>query len=131
MSEMVYAALALAALYLFEDHERERTGQAKGIWAGAIIGLAFLANFGNRPCSSDNVNSMFRREWRKAILPVGVASLFVLTWMAWTFFNKPPVQGVNAAYYSGYSSGIDQTLTDLQLLNNTSRLATILNVCDN
>jgi hypothetical protein len=42
LSELAYAALSLAALYLAERYEKSRSGLAVGMITGLVIGLTFL-----------------------------------------------------------------------------------------
>jgi hypothetical protein len=129
MSEMLYAALAVGALYLSEKYEKEETGHVTGIWAGVMMGLAAVTrSSGIALLMAVLLYLMMQRKWKKAVLAVGVASLFVLVWMVWSYANRTTAEGTNALYYAGYSGGINQTISDLQMLNETSKFTTIINV---
>ena len=129
MAEMVYAALAVLALYLSEKYVQERGSTRAGVAVGVVMGLAFLTRTsGITLLLAFLCYSIFRSQLKRALLPAAVASLFVVAWIGWSYLNRPAADGGNALYYSSYAAGMNQTIRDLQVLNGTSWSATLFNI---
>lgn len=129
MSDTMYALLSVCALYFAERYEKERTSWVTGVGAGAAIGLAFLTrSSGITLLVAVAAYYVWRRQLKRASLPIAVASLFVLAWVGWTYANQSNAEGINAAYYSSYARGYSQVISDLQSLNDTSIFVTWLTV---
>ena len=130
MSEMVYAALAVAALYMAERYEKEEKGTiGAGIAVGVVIGLAFLTrSSGIALLIASAFYFVIRGQWKRVLVPAAVASLFVLSWMSWSYFNPSTAEGVNAVYYSNYFRSYSTVYGYLEAMNDASKIATILNV---
>jgi len=128
-SEMLFALLAVAALHLAEKHERAASTLLTGVFGGVLIGLAFLTrSSGIALLISVAVYYAIRRQWKKALLPVTVASLFVIGWIAWCYVNKTSAQSVNVPYYTSYIGHLNQVVSDLQAQSGSSRLTVFLNM---
>ncbi|MEK6321640.1 MAG: glycosyltransferase family 39 protein [Acidobacteriota bacterium] len=131
MSDVMYALLSVCALYFAERYEKERKSWVTGVGAGAAIGLAFLTrSSGITLLVAVAVYYALRRQWKRALLPLAVAILFVLAWVGWSFVNRNTPEGVNAIYHSNYLRGYGRIISDLQAQNNTSLLMTLLNVVE-
>ncbi len=130
ISEVLFALLSVATLYIAEKYEREPRG-----WIGAVLGLVAGLAFLTRTSGlvlliALAVYFALRRKWRRALLPIMVGSMFVIAWWSWCYFNRNSGGGEHAAYYAGYVRGIDSTLDKLQLLNHSSRLAAHLKIIE-
>ncbi|HET9532705.1 MAG TPA: glycosyltransferase family 39 protein [Blastocatellia bacterium] len=129
LSELVFALLSVAALHLAEKYEKERNNWVTAMSLGVIMGLVFLTRTsGAVMLVAVAVYFVWRHQWRKALLPISVAGVFVIGWVAWCYVNRTTVEGAHAAYYAGYMHGIDSTISNLQALNNTSKLMVHLNI---
>ena len=123
ISEVVFALLSVAALHLAEKYEKERSGWTTGAGLGLIAGLVFLTRTsGLVLLAAVAVYYFYRRQWKRVLLPVGVAGLFVIGWFGWCYFNRSTVGGEHASYYAGYLRGISETVARLASLNETSSL---------
>jgi 4-amino-4-deoxy-L-arabinose transferase-like glycosyltransferase len=128
-SEMLFALLAVAALHLVEKHERDTNPSLTGVLAGTLIGLAFLTrSSGIALVFSAAVYFGIRRQWKRGLLPVALASLFVVGWTTWCYVNKTAAHGVNVPYYTSYVGHLNQVVGDLQALSGSSRLTVLLNM---
>lgn len=126
-SEMVYAALSVAGLYLAETYEKEQKSRASGVLLGGVLGLTFLTrSSGIALLIAVGTYFVIRRQSMRAVLAVGVGSLFVLGWMVWCYANKTNAEGVNVAYYTSYLGHFNQVVNDLGAMNHTSWLMTFL-----
>ena len=129
VSEMVYAALSVAALLLAERYERERKDWIFGAGVGVVIGLAFLTrSAGIALLLAVAVYFIIRRQWRRGLLPIAVGGAFVIGWLVWSYLNKTTVEGVNVAYYTSYLRDFDEVLNSLQAIRNESKLAILLSI---
>jgi|GEM_PF-963997 len=125
-SEILFALLAVAALHLTEKHDRAANSSLTGVFAGIVIGLAFLTRTsGIALLISAAAYYAIRRQWKKAVAPIVVASLFVIGWVVWCSVNKTSAQGVNVAYYTSYVGHLNQVVADLQAQSGSSRLAVL------
>ena len=128
-SEMLFALLGVAALYLAEKHERSERALLIGVLAGVLIGLAFLTrSSGIALLLSVPVYHVIRRQWKRAVLPVTVASLFVIGWIVWCSVNRTDAQSVNVPYYTSYIGHLNQVITDTQAQSGSSKLTILLNM---
>jgi 4-amino-4-deoxy-L-arabinose transferase-like glycosyltransferase len=128
-SEMLFAMLSVAGLYMAEKYEKEAMSWLSGIALGALIGLAFLTrSSGLALLIAVGLHFAVRRRWRQTLLPVGVGSLFVLGWAAWSYFNRTTFEGGNSAYYTSYVRDIGAILDNLADQSNGSRLAALLTI---
>jgi 4-amino-4-deoxy-L-arabinose transferase-like glycosyltransferase len=128
-SEMVYAALSVAGLYLAETYEKEEKSWVNGVALGVVLGLVFLTrSSGIAVLIAVAAYYLFRRHSMRAVLPVGVGSLFVLGWLVWCYANKTNVEAVNVAYYTDYVGYFKQVVGDLASTNGTSFLMTFLSM---
>jgi hypothetical protein len=128
-SEMLFSMLSLAALYIVEEHENSPRNLALGFTAGALIGLAFLTrSSGIALVISVSVYFISRRKWKNALLPVGVALLFVIGWTAWCYFNRSNDAGLNTPYYTSYLGHLRQVVSDSQMQSGSSLVAVLLNM---
>lgn len=130
VSEVLFALLSTATLYLAELYERDERS-----WIGAVLGLFAGLAFLTRTSAIVLLMTVasylvLRHRWKKALLPVAVGSLFVIAWLGWGYINRNPGSGEHASYYAGYARGIDATLGQLQALNNVSRLSAHLQIIE-
>src|SRR5215813_2657117 len=125
ISEMPYAALAVLGLYLSERYtEQPETGWLRGTAVGVVSGLAFLTRTsGITLVAAIAIYLALRRGWRRALVPVAVAGLVVICWVAWCYFNRTTVQGVNVAFYTNYVRDVREVIASLQSVNNSSEPA--------
>jgi hypothetical protein len=126
LSDMLCAAISVAGLYLAEKYEGEEArGRAPGIALGIILGLAFLTR-------SSAITLMIavaayyvmRRQWRRVLLPMAIAGVFVVGWAVWCYLNRSSFSSVNSEYYAGYVRCFGGAYKYLQALNGTSTLMT-------
>src|SRR6185503_6079266 len=97
-SEMVSAALSVGTLHLAERHEKQRGRPTTGLLIGALIGLTFVTrSSGISLLIAVSAYYVLRRQWQKAGLVVGIASLFVIGWIGWRYANNTSAEGVNVA----------------------------------
>jgi len=128
-SEMVYAALSVAGLYLAETHEKEQNNWSSGVVLGAVLGLAFLTrSSGIALLIAVGAYYVIRRQSMRAFVVVGVGGLFVLGWIVWCYANKTNAEGVNVAYYTSYLGHFNQVVNDLGTMNHTSWPMTFLGI---
>jgi hypothetical protein len=128
-SEMLFALLAVATLHLAEQDERPANARLRGVLLGALIGLAFLTrSSGIVLLISVAIYYCTKKQWRRAVLPVTVASLFVVGWIAWCYVNRTDAQNVNVLYYTSYISHLNEVVRDLQAQSGSSRLTVLLNM---
>jgi hypothetical protein len=128
-SEMVYAALSVAGLYLAETYEKGQKSRARGVLLGVVLGLTFLTrSSGIALLIAVGAYFVIRRQATRAVLAVGVGSLFVLGWIVWCYANKTNAEAVNVAYYTSYFGYVKQVVNDLQTINHTSLLMTLLGI---
>ena len=128
-SEMLFALLAVSALHLTEKYDKAANTSLTGLFAGILIGLAFLTrSSGIALVISVAVYFVIRRQWKKALLPVAVASLFVVGWIAWCSVNKTNAQGMNVTFYTNYGAHLNEVVGDLQAQSGSSKLTVLLNI---
>ena len=128
-SEMVSAALSVGTLYLAERHEKQRGRPTTGLLIGALIGLAFLTrSSGISLLMAVAAYYVLRRQWQKAGLVVGIASLFVIGWIGWCYANNTTAEGVNVAYYTSYWRDLLNAINDLQPQNDFSKVGVFLSI---
>jgi hypothetical protein len=129
MAEVVFAPLSVCALCLAEKHDGKGHAWVGGIGLGILIGLVSLTRTSGLPLLvAVAAFYVLRGRWRRGLLPIAIATIFVVAWFAWVRVNGSELKGEHAAYYAGYAQGISQTLTNLALLNGTSRLMVLLKV---
>ncbi|HUK91031.1 MAG TPA: hypothetical protein VLZ81_11570 [Blastocatellia bacterium] len=102
-AEMTFAALCTLALLLAEMYEGRARAPALGLALGVVMGLAFLTRV-NAVSLIIAVALYFglARRWRRLLLSVGVASLFVLSWGIWTHVNRTTHFETNAIFMTDY-----------------------------
>jgi hypothetical protein len=101
-SEMFYAALSVVALYLAEKYEKGRNNWFVGCALGLLTGLAFLSrSAGVALLLALAVYFLLRRQ-RNGVLPVAIAGVLVLGWLAWGYLNSTAIQDTNAGSYETY-----------------------------
>jgi hypothetical protein len=118
ISEVLFAALSLAALHIAERYGDERTTWKTGALLGLLAGLVFLTRTsGLALLASITFYYLYRRQLKRAAIPVFITLVFVVGWFGWCYLNRSSVGGEHASYYAGYSSGIADTIGRLQRLN--------------
>lgn len=128
-SEMVYAALSIAALFLAEELDAGRRKNLVGPALGLAMGLSFLTrSTGVALLVAVAVYFVLRRKLRPALLPLAVGGLFVGGWFVWCSLNRTSFSGINVAYYTNYLAHFRNVLLDIQANTHTSMLLTILGV---
>jgi 4-amino-4-deoxy-L-arabinose transferase-like glycosyltransferase len=128
-SEMVYAALSVWALHLAEDYRQEKGRAKDGLILGIVLGLTFLTRTsGVALIGAVGIYYFIKKDWKRALLPVGVAGTFVAGWVVWCAVNKTAAEGVNVAYYTSYLGHLSEVVRDLQAQNHSSALAVFLNI---
>jgi hypothetical protein len=128
-SEMLFGMLSVAGLYVAEKYEKEAMSLWGGIALGGLMGLAFLTrSSGVALLLAVGLHFAIRRRWRHALLPVGVGSLFVLGWAAWSYLNRTTFDGGNAAYYTSYVRDMGSILSNLADHSAGSKLAALLTI---
>ena len=123
-SEMLYAALSVAALYLAEKYEKERDNWALGSAVGVIAGLAFLTRSAGVALVLAMALYFLLRRQPKGFLPVIIAGVFVLGWLGWGYVNGPTIENTNAGSYESYY----QTFRALIGNHSQSNLTTLLSL---
>jgi len=125
-SEAVYAFVSVVALYLAEKYENHDRSWTTGVLVGAVVGLTYLTrSVGITLLVAIALSSLLRRQWKRALIPIGVASLFVVGWALWTHANKTTAQGINVAYYTNYFGHINYVISSLQDQNGMTRAGVI------
>ncbi|HET9532704.1 MAG TPA: glycosyltransferase family 39 protein, partial [Blastocatellia bacterium] len=128
-SEMTYSALSVAGLYLAEKYDKDRMRRGAGLLLGVIIGLAFLTrSSGIALLIAVAAFYMLRRQLRRNLLSVGVASLFVVGWALWVYANRTTAEGVNVAYYTSYLGFFSEAVSGLQAQLQASKLAVLIGI---
>jgi hypothetical protein len=128
-SEMLFAVLSVAGLYVAEKYEAESMRWPIGFALGALMGLAFLTrSSGVALLIAVGLHFVIRRRWRQALLPIGVGSLFVLGWVAWSYFNRTAYEGGNAAYYTSYLGDLRSILSNLAEQTSAAKLVAFLTI---
>ena len=131
ISEVLFALLSVGALQLAEKYEEERSTWRTGAALGLLAGLVFLTRTsGLVLVAAVAMYYLYRRQWKKVLVPVLVAGLFVLAWFGWCYLNRNTVGGEHASYYAGYARGISDTVGRLQTLNGESRLMVYLKIIE-
>ena len=128
-SEMLFAFLSVAALYLAEKYEKERAHPPLALLLGILMGLTFLTRSSGIALMIA-VGSYFfvRRRWRQALLPLGVASLFVIGWVVWSYANRTTFSTGNATYYTSYVKDFASILNDVGDHSISAKLGAIANI---
>jgi hypothetical protein len=130
LSDMLCATISVAGLYLAEKYEgKQGRDWARGIALGIIMGLAFLAR------SSAIIliiavaaYYVVRRQWRRVLLPLAIAGVFVVGWAIWSSFNRSSFSGANSKYYSSYVRCFSECVNYLQALSGMSKLTTFASI---
>ena len=123
-SEMAYAALSIAALYLAEEYEKVRDRWALGSALGVVTGLAFLTrSAGIALLVAIALYFLLRKEWKVAV-PILIAGLIIFAWLGWGFLNSPAIENTNAGTYESYF----QTFRALLGQNDQSTLSSLLSL---
>ncbi len=130
-SEAVYALVSMVSLYLAEEYEQQDrarvTGVLVGIAAGIAVGLTYLTrSVGVTLLIAMVLNFALRRQWKKALIPVAVASLFLVGWAIWTHASRTTAEGINVAYYTNYFGHINYVIHSLQDQNGMSKAGVLL-----
>jgi len=126
-SEAVYALVSIVALYLAEKYEQQDQARLTGVLVGVAIGLTYLTrSVGVTLLMALALNFALRRKWKKALIPVAVASLFVVGWGLWCRANRTTAEGINVAYYTNYFDHINYVIHSLQDQNNMSKAEVLL-----
>jgi len=126
---MLFALLAVGALHFAEKHEKSPNSLPAGLIAGVLVGLAFLTrSSGVALVISLAAYFVLRRQWKKALLPVAVASVLVIGWVAWCYVNKTSAQSLNTPYYTSYLGHLSQVVGDLQSQSGSSKAAVLLGI---
>src|SRR4029077_13129984 len=100
-----------------------------GAVLGLIAGLVFLTRTsGLALLAAVAVYYAYRRHWKKVLVPLLVAGLFVLGWFGLCYLNRNTVGGEHASYYAGYARGISDTVGRLQILNGESKPTVYLKI---
>ena len=116
LSDMLCAAISVGGLYLAEKYGNEKRRWATGIALGIILGLAFLTRSAAVALIlSVGAYYVLRRQWRKALLVVAVAGVFVAGWVAWCYSNRSSSGGLNAAYSESYLSTFNDVVSGLSM----------------
>ena len=118
-SEMFYTALSVGALYLTEEHEdRHEDRQERwttGLAAGLVLGLAFLTRTsGIALVVAVGAYFCLRRKFRVAVVPLGMASVFIFGWIGWCYLNRTHEHGVNAGYHESYFQTLALVISQAQ-----------------
>jgi hypothetical protein len=102
-SEMTYALLSVAALWLADAYEHRRNSWAVEVILGMVIGLAFLTRTsGITLLVSVALYYLIRRLYGKAVVCLSVGCLFVLAWFGWSLVNRTTTNSVVAPFYTSY-----------------------------
>jgi hypothetical protein len=126
-TEMVYAALSVAALILAEKIESGSSGRLAGSVLGLLIGFAFLTrSSGAALLGSIAIFFFFSRRIRRAWMPLAIGALFLAVWVGWSYANRPTAKGINVAYYTSYFGHLKEVVLDLTAQNHTSVPITIV-----
>ena len=129
VSEVLFALLSVAALHLAEKYREERSTWKSGVILGLIAGFVCLTRTsGLVLLAAVAMYYLYHRQWKKVLVPVLVAGVFVLGWFGWCYLNRNTVGGEHASYYAGYARGISDTIGRLQVLNDESRLMVYLKI---
>jgi hypothetical protein len=109
-SEMVYAALSVAGLYLVDEYERRRRMWLVGAVAGLIIGSAFLTRSAGIALLLAMACYYAIRRFRGGAVPIATAGLVVVAWFAWGRLHAPTATDVNAGFYESYLTTFTEVL---------------------
>src|SRR5262249_17216716 len=94
--------------------------------AGVVLGLAFLTRTsGIALVVAVGAFFCFRRKFRVAALPIGMASIFIFGWMGWCYLNRTHDQGVNAGYYESYFQTLAVVIKEAQASGHASIVAIV------
>ena len=128
-SEMIYAALSVAALFLAERLDLKRKGWVTGLALGLLMGLAFLTrSTGVALLAAMAVYFGVQGKFRRIMVPLAVGGLVVIGWFVWCYLNRTSFIGVNVAYYTNYLAHFRNVLIDIQAHTDSSMAMTILDV---
>jgi hypothetical protein len=129
VSEMVYAFLSVVALYLAEKHEQEKKDWVSGTALGVVTGIALLTrSAGLSLLLAIGTYYVLRGQWKRILLPVGIAGIFAVGWAAWCYANQSTAEGVNAAYYTSYLRDFNEVINRAQAIGGESRLSILLSM---
>ncbi len=128
-SEMLFSLLTIGSLHLAERYEKTSQSRRLGLALGVLIGLAFLTRSpGITLLVSIVAYYGLRRQWKRAMLPAAVASLFVVGWIVWCSLNRTAAQVANVTYYTSYLSHLNEVVSDIQAQSGSSRLGVFLSM---
>jgi len=128
-SEMVYALLSIAVLYLAEKYEKKKAAMLGVTALSSLAGLAFLTrSIGVALIASVCVYYATRKEWRKSLMVAGIGGVFIIGWFAWCRANRTTFDGINVAYYTDYWRDLSETVTGMQNTSHMPRFLVFANV---
>lgn len=128
-SEMIYAALSIAALHLAEAHEQDKQSWKRPVGLGVMIGLAFLTRTpGIALLIAVAAYYALRGKTRRDFVPIAVGGLFVILWVWWGYAHNTAGDGANSAYYTSYFRDFSEIIGELQKESGASRLSTFLSL---
>lgn len=132
-SELPFALLAVAALWLIERATRPRGGPGAAALAGATAGLAFLTRTVGAAVVLAGIAMLLRRADRRRALAFTLpAALLALSWAAWLVLQRGQAGGADylTAFASDGPPGTGQLLEHLLALPAAVGIVTVPGLAD-
>lgn len=126
LTEMPYAVIAVVVLYAAERYERD---EFSSILFGLLMGLAFLMRAAGVSLIISIAVYFFYRRRLSAVLPLSIASLFIIGWGIWTFYARNDPNTINAGYYESYSRSLSLMIADIHAGTGRSVASILLSIC--
>lgn len=102
LSEALFALMSLCVLWLASSLGRRRV-LAKGLALGILAALATLTRLaGISLLAAVLVYALTRRQVRRFLLPIVLASSIIAGWFIWCHLHQSSAIGSNIAYYTNY-----------------------------
>ena len=102
LSEMLYAALTVGALYL-AAYRGERRVAARSLGLGIMLALVALTRLAGISLLAAVLFYAFRRrQTRRFLVPLAMASILVAGWFWWCHLHPTPSMDSQTAYYTDY-----------------------------
>lgn len=121
LSDLLYAALSVTALWLVEVSARDRERLGPALAAGAVLGLSFLTRqVGLALLIATLIYLILNRSYRALLRISIVVSLLLAPWLLWSRMEASVTTDSGIAYYETYRHSY------LPLLREPSLLLTVI-----
>jgi hypothetical protein len=126
LSEPVYSAFSVAALYLAGTLAWKRTNPARYFCLGVALALSFLTRVTAIAVPLALISHhAFRRQLSRFTFSLGIFGAAFFGWLAWCHYVQLPASGTILDYYTSYSNDWSNILALGQAAGSGSGLASL------